>query len=327
MRTMTAAAVTVVGVLGAAAWAAFPSAPSMGTPAVPSAKPAMPGAPNAPSAAQRGAYLAGILSCAGCHSPWGEHGMDEAKVYGGNAPHEPGKSGNPNITPDPVTGIGTWTDAQIVAAIRDGKRPDGTRLSPHMPSETYHGLTDADANALVAFLRTVKPVVNRVPRVPADPAEVATWPAIPTTSGFVDPAEPAGHGAYLAGLLRCEGCHTPPADSPVAGRRYAGGKEFKGRGPSDKKLYAANLTPDVDTGIGAWTLEDLAASITELVRPDGSKIQGPMTFRAHAWEQVTDDDAKAVGAFLKSLPAVKHKVGAPPEPAKGKSKAKARKKA
>ena len=64
----------------------------------------------------------------------------------------------PNITQDKVTGIGSWTDAQIIAAIREGRRPDGSIIGPPMPIGLYRGLSDTDVNAIVAYLRTVKPV-------------------------------------------------------------------------------------------------------------------------------------------------------------------------
>lgn len=330
MGMMTAGRTSIAGLLVAAGSAATVAAfgglggigsPGPSLPSAPAAKPAVPGAAATPSPKDRGAYLAGILGCAGCHTPWGKDGMDEAMLYAGTAPHETGESGTPNITPDGKTGIGGWTDAQIIAAIRDAKRPDGSKLSPHMPSGTYHGLTDADAAALVAFLRSIKPVANEIVRVKPDPAEVAKWPPISTATGFTDPADPAGHGGYLAGLLKCEGCHTPPADSKAAGKRYAGGKEFRGRGPDARMLTASNITPDPKTGIGLWTADDIAAAITELVRPDGSKIKGPMNFHADDWAQLSDADAKAIGAFLKSLPAVRHKVGGPitATPAGGKA--------
>ncbi len=308
LRTAGIAGTVLLGAGVTAKTTAAPVAPANPAAAAPTAPAPAPVPP-----ALRGAYLAGILGCAGCHTPWGEKGRDDTKLYAGNAPREPGKAGTPNITQDKATGIGTWTDAQIDAAVRNGKRPDGSRLSPHMPSGIYHGLTDADAAALVAFLRTVKPVTHKIPKAKPDPAEAAKWPMISTATGFVDPADPAGHGGYLAGLLKCEGCHTPPDGSPAAGRRYAGGKEFKSRGEAADAapLFASNLTPDAETGIGSWTVEQIAESIRELVRPYGTKIKGPMNFYVHNWEQLTDADAQAIGAFLKSLPPVKHKVGPP----------------
>jgi hypothetical protein len=79
----------------------------------------------------------------------------------------------PNLTPDKATGLGNWTDAQIVAAIRTGKRPDGRELAPIMPYHAFAALTDPDVQAIVAFLRTIKPVSNKVPG-PFGPSEKPT---------------------------------------------------------------------------------------------------------------------------------------------------------
>ena len=135
-----------------------------------------------------------------------------------------------NITPDPETEIGKWTDAQIVTAIREGKRPDGSIIGPPMPIGMYHGMSDDDVRALVAYLHNVKPVKNAVPKSDYRmPLPAAYGP--PLTSGpAVSDADPVKYGAYLAGpLAHCMECHTPRGPKgPDMENLGAGGNVFKG---------------------------------------------------------------------------------------------------
>lgn len=118
--------------------------------------------------AERGAYLAAIMDCAGCHSGRLPDGQIDpaAHLTGGSIGFElPGLGVfyPPNLTGDQATGLGAWTDAEIVAAIRDGMRPDGRILAPIMPWQSYAVLTDADAADLVAYLRSLPAAASAVP--------------------------------------------------------------------------------------------------------------------------------------------------------------------
>src|SRR5262245_42349771 len=116
---------------------------------------------------ERGKYLMqGIVACGNCHTQNTPQGpMPGMELAGGTKFEEGfGISYAANITPDPETGIGKWTDEQIIAAIRDGKRPDGSIIGPPMPSVLYRDVSDEDVKAIVAYLRSVKPVVNKVPK-------------------------------------------------------------------------------------------------------------------------------------------------------------------
>src|ERR1044072_3620529 len=119
-----------------------------------------------PAVLERGTYVANIAGCATCHTPFDAQGNpDRARLFGGG-----GVDGAPNISPDPATGIRTWTDDQIMAAVQHGTRPDGAVLSPMMPSAYYARMTDTDAHALVVFLRAPGPVSHEgapSPRLPA----------------------------------------------------------------------------------------------------------------------------------------------------------------
>ncbi len=129
---------------------------------------------------RRGEYLATIMDCAGCHTPGvflGKPDMQRPLAGSEVGFHIPGLGVffPPNLTPDRETGLGSWSEADIVKAVRQGVRPDGRVLAPIMPYKSYGRLTDADASALVAYLKSLKPVVNRVPAI-VGPGEKATAP-------------------------------------------------------------------------------------------------------------------------------------------------------
>lgn len=116
----------------------------------------------------RGTYLATIMDCAGCHTDGALAGRPDASRHLGGSGIGFGFPGGvvypKNLTPDPDTGLGKWTEAQMIEAIRRGVRPDGRNLVPIMPWTSYAGLTDDDVRALVAYLRSVPPVRFQVPR-------------------------------------------------------------------------------------------------------------------------------------------------------------------
>ena len=134
---------------------------------------AMPGgAASAETLLQRGAYLTkSVAACGRCHTPRDGNSLPIAGMeMAGGTEFDDVDLGHviaPNITPDPKTGIGRWTQAQIVNAIRNGKRPDGTIIGPPMPIEYYRNLSDSDARAIVAYLRTVKPIKNKTEPIAA----------------------------------------------------------------------------------------------------------------------------------------------------------------
>jgi mono/diheme cytochrome c family protein len=134
-----------------------------------------PARPAGPSIA-RGKYLTAIMDCAGCHTGGALAGKpDPARHLAGSEVgfEMPGVGVvyPRNLTPDPDTGLGKWTDAQIVKAIRQGQTPDGRTLAPIMPWPSYAALTHADARAVAAYLKSIKPVRYEVPANVANPAE------------------------------------------------------------------------------------------------------------------------------------------------------------
>jgi mono/diheme cytochrome c family protein len=143
-----------------------------------------------PAAAQdlsRGAYLARIMDCGGCHTPGALAGKPdlERPLAGGTVGFELPGLGifyPPNLTPHPEAGLGAWSEADIVHALRTGLRPDGRELAPIMPWRSYQALTDDDARALAAYLKSLPPVAHKVPG-PVGPGGTAPAP-------YLTPASP-----------------------------------------------------------------------------------------------------------------------------------------
>lgn len=128
----------------------------------------------------RGQYLATIMDCAGCHTGGVFLGKPDPKRFLAGSEVGFGIPGlgifyPPNLTPDVETGLGSWSQADIAKALRTGVRPDGRELSPAMPWRSYAALNDADMRALTSYLKSLKPVSNKVPG-PAGPSEKAPGP-------------------------------------------------------------------------------------------------------------------------------------------------------
>lgn len=203
-----------------------------------------------------------------------------------------------NITQDRETGIGNWTDEQIIKAIREGIKPDGSVMGPLMPFMAYRHISDRDAEAMVAYLRTIKPVKNTV--------KASSYPfPVPENYGpplsFVpdpDRSDPVAYGEYLAGPLgHCMECHSSPGEQGAPDMENAlgaGGMLF--HGPWGVSA-SANITP---TGIGGKSDEEIKQLITTGTRADGTKLLPPMGFNYYA--NLTAEDLDAIVAYLRTLP-------------------------
>ena len=133
----------------------------------------------------RGQYLVGIMDCAGCHTGGARAGAPDPQLHLAGSDIGFGAPGlgvfyPPNLTPDHETGLGAWSEADIVRAIRTGERPDGRELAPMMPWRSYAALTDADAAAVAAYLKSLPPVGHQVP-APVGPSEKASAPYLGVT--------------------------------------------------------------------------------------------------------------------------------------------------
>jgi mono/diheme cytochrome c family protein len=264
----------------------------------------------AETAVERGRYLVeSIVACGNCHTPQGPNGPVLDRALSGGPPIEEGKlfTARPsNITPDPGTGIGRWTDAQIKVAIREGRRPDGTLIGPPMPFGLYRGIADSDLDAVVAYLRTVPAVKNAVPKstynIPLPPA----W-GPPIDKPVVAPPtiDKVAYGAYLAGPLgHCVECHTPMG--PDGRRQFAtllgaGGMQF--HGPWGLSV-AKNITSDPEQGLGKWTDAEIERAIRTGIGKDGNELKPPMGYGYYG--KISADDMTALIAWLRSLPPKKN---------------------
>ena len=253
--------------------------------------------------AERGGYLVNtLMTCNNCHTPMGPQGPDFSKALSGGLTFDepPFKVTASNITPDPDTGIGKWTDAQIKTLLRKGTRPNGVNVAPIMPTGFYEILTDKDVDSIVAYLRTVKPVKNETP---APVYKMAFQRDIPPGAekpmAEADMANPVKKGFYLATAAHCMECHTPMDKGRHDFKRLGvGGMEFPG--PWGKSV-ARNITSHKEKGIGAWTDDEIKRAITQGIHKDGSKLKPPMGFPYYA--KMTDQDLSAVIAYLRTVPA------------------------
>ena len=245
------------------------------------------GAGEAP--AERGKYLVEIGICRGCHL----QDLAGGRRTGGNI--------SANITPDRETGIGAWTDEQIIEAVRNGMRPDGSRVRPSMGVYWYHDLSDTDVRAIIAYLRSVPPVRKKHERsaepgrLPALRPRVETVPDVPRS-------DKAAYGYYLASAVsHCMTCHTPrtrgQAGEPDQSRLGAGGND--NNVPGGGVAISANLTPGNPNGIAKWSDDEVKRAITKGVRPNGSQLIPVMDFSSY--EHFTPEDLDAVVAFLRTL--------------------------
>jgi len=252
---------------------------------------------------ERGRHLVeGLAACGNCHTPKGPDGPLPGMHLAGGFVIDDGPfiAVASNITPDPETGIGSWTDDQLVKAIREGIRPDGSVIGPPMPIELYRHLADDDVRAMVAYLRSVPAVRNKpeksVYRMPLPPnygPPVGRVEAPPRT-------DTVAWGSYLANAVaHCTECHTPMGEGgrrDYTDRIGAGGFPFKG--PWGISV-SANITPDRETGLGEWTDAEIARAITTGVSRDGRKLFPPMDFASYA--AADEEEIAAIVAYLRTL--------------------------
>ena len=253
---------------------------------------------------KRGDYLVnGLLTCGNCHTPKGPTGDIMEKAFSGGPEFDepPFKVTASNITQDKETGIGSWTDAQIKTLMRKGVRPNGVQAAMIMPSDFYEIMTERDLNAVVAYLRTIKPIKNKVP----DPIYKMQQLHHPFAGGEKPYTEAMmsdklKKGFYLATIAHCMECHTPmgPRGREFATKLGTGGFEFPG--PWGKSV-SRNITSSKTKGIGGWSDAEIKRAITTGVSKGGSKLKPPMAY--HSYAKMTAGDLDAVVAYLRTVPA------------------------
>ncbi|HEY4805155.1 MAG TPA: cytochrome c [Paraburkholderia sp.] len=258
-----------------------------------------------PDLIRRGEYLTRIGDCAACHT------ADTGRPFAGGLPISTpfGKIYTPNITPDPDTGIGQWSDADFMRAMHEGIGKGGERLYPAFPYVEFTRVTEQDVLAIRAYLNTVAPVHYRPPanalRFPFNQRWLMIlWNLFNfDESRFVpDPKQSPefNRGAYLVeGLAHCGECHTP--------RNFMQGLETTERfsGATQAGWQAYNITPDRTGGIGDWRDDALIAYLATGIAAGHGDAAGPMAeVVQHSTQFLTHEDLRSIVAYLRALPPV-----------------------
>ncbi|HEY7870067.1 MAG TPA: cytochrome c [Methylomirabilota bacterium] len=263
----------------------------------------------------RGKYIFGAAAGCGCHTAPKQPLNAGGRKYDGPF----GTVYASNITPDPTTGIGKWTDDQIITATRSGLRPNGERLLPVHPYTVFNGMAAQDLKDLVAYLRSVPPVNRATPAkkitVPLFesvflPAWLAAFAARETPPAAA-PTSGVPRGEYLArAVSHCGECHTPRTMTMAVDNSRLMAGNSKNRGPEGSAV--PNITPDRETGIGSWTEEQIVEYLATGNKPDGDVAGGLMMEviegSSVGYKDMTKADLQAIAKYLKSIPAVKNRI-------------------
>jgi len=270
-------------------------------------------AAQAQTAAERGKVVFALAGGCGCHTP----PAGPVGAGGGKIPTPFGTFFGSNITPDPETGIGRWTDDEIRAAIRMGIAGKKGAESPAMPYYYYAGMADDDVSDLIAYLRTLQPVhrPNQPPTgwLPLPRLAYRVWRMFffrPQPAPATAPTTPLKRGRYLVDHVSiCGDCHTPRnlLGAPERSRYLAGLKH----GPGGEAI--PNITPHA-TGIGDWDADDIVAVLTHGMLPNFDNVQGLMAdvVDGHGggfgYKDAPERDWRMVAAYLRTVPPIDNKV-------------------
>lgn len=267
-----------------------------------------------PERVEHGAKLSTVL-CGACH------GNDKNVLAGkflSDMPKEFGTVYSANITQHPETGIGKWTDGDIARLLRTGIRPDGQYIPNYMPK--FANMSDEDLASVIAYLRSDLPSVQ-----PYDLKQTKSQPSflVKALCNFVmkpnpmpqnpiiqpDTTDMAKFGRYLvAGRYDCYPCHSADFTKinelePEKSLGYLGGGNML-YNLEGKEMFTANITMDEETGIGTWTEEEFVEAIRHSKRKDGTLLKYPML----PYAVMSETEAKAIFAYLKTVPKIKNKV-------------------
>jgi mono/diheme cytochrome c family protein len=277
----------------------------------------------------RGGYLVNqVCACGACHTTRdsGSIARDperaDAFLGGGNLFVARGMSDGiwiPNITPDVETGVGAWSDDELMRAIRDGVSRDGHFLLPFMPFSGYQAMSDEDVRSIVAYLRGVPAFKQPKPRTEN---QLGLLPRLLFTKVGVQmhlpvhdvpppsKADKVQAGAYLAAIGACAECHSLTKKGPRKrdDPQYLSGSENPMEDPSFGKVWARNLTPDVETGLGRYRPEVIKQAMRDGKRLDGKRMAPPMSIMLPHYSGMAEEDLDALVAYLKSVPPARHQV-------------------
>ncbi len=275
-----------------------------------------------PELVQRGEYLAlHVAACVDCHSTrdWsyfsgplkpgteGKGGEEFTAKYG-----FPGDFFARNITP---AGIGNWTDGEVYRAITCGVSKNGEPFFPVMPYPNYSKMDPEDVKAIIAYLRTLKPVANAIPAsMPSFPMNfiLRTIPKSAEPQKIPSKSDELAYGKYIFTMAACDGCHTPQEKGQaIKGLELAGGFVFPL--PTGGVVRSANITPDMETGIGSFTKEDFIRKFKAYASPEAAKV--PVQKGAYntimPWTMyagMTEEDLGALYTYLRTVTPVKNEV-------------------
>ena len=291
--------------------------------------------PADPAVIARGEYLVKSVSgCGDCHTPRDATGKpDMSRWLAGvddrfDVVPDDGSMGSvstPNLTPH-ATGLVDWTADEIKRAILDGLTDLGKPLYPLMPYYAFHNMKSADADAIVAYLRSIPPVAHAVtPRQPLPlplgaPASPIADAVIPHTTLKKDDPNfiRAENGRYLAtSVALCMDCHSTwragSADPLDTSALFAGGRPFSARewavstpdgGAAPSIIYAYNITPHA-SGIAGWKPPQVATLLKKGTDDEGQPICRPMPAGpAGTFAGLTDSDALDIGIYVTTLPPI-----------------------
>ena len=273
-----------------------------------------------PGRLARGRYLVnGVLGCFLCHSDRdpslpGAHPV-AGREGSGHVLADDGKTRlvAPNITPDPDTGAGRWTDDMLARAIREGVGHDGRPLHPQMWCDAFQYLSDEDVASVVVYLRSLRPVRNPLPPTRLAPGRAERIEAMlhPITRPVPsrDLSTAAARGRYLTDIANCQGCHTP-WEAPLDPGRFAGGNRIQEKiGDAPLTAFSRNITDDPS---GIPYMDD--ALFIEAIRTGKVRTRSfSPIMRWVAYRNMTDDDLRAIRAYLRTVPRARHTVD-PAEP-------------
>jgi mono/diheme cytochrome c family protein len=282
-----------------------------------------------PARLARGQYLARhVADCFGCHSDhlqtFGLPVKPGTEGQGGETfgPNEgvPGEISARNITPDVETGLGSWTDGEILRALREGVDSKGRALFPMMPWQAFRALSDEDAKSIVAYLRSLPPIQHSAPASHLDfpvnlLVKLQPKPLVAPVQA-PDPSDALAYGGYLVAIAGCASCHAP---------RDAHNQQIDGRGLSGGwrmiepwgTVVAANLTPDPQTYVGTARREAFIGRFKSFASLNPAEMpvsQGHNTVMPWwSFSGMTEEDLGAIYDFLRAQPAVHNVVVSFPE--------------
>ena len=279
--------------------------------------------PRTPERLARGKYLVeGLVQCPLCHSEvdWSKRPAEVVpgrKLGGFVFPAEesdvpkPNLIVAPNISPDPEFGAGTWKDSDFVRALRQGIGHDGRPLWPLMPSAYFRNISDEDLAAIIVYERSQAPVhIQRPKTYLTEDFKNAIQP-LPPMAHVPEPDhnDRVAYGKYLVNAGHCDACHTATDDkgNPIPNMAFSGGDEIVGDWDGSGKMMtvtALNITPDA-SGIGYFD----EAMFIDVIRNGGFKTRPLANIMPWAFfRNLTDDDLKAIYAYLRTLKPVCHHV-------------------